>query len=154
MTYDVNRTDENDPWVTINLNLNDYDISPWLTADGTFGLWLGIGYGTSIMMSADMTMCFYNFTNTTNDQFICRDGFISSDRSRLFNETNNIESNATLLSNFDFETNTANFSVSFVRPYNGTDFPAVVTEDDYNMDYNLTNTIIPIIWAFGDIVSG
>ncbi len=62
MTYDVDRSNPDNPKLTINVNLINYDISPWVAVDGSYGLWLGIGYGTSVMVGADLTMCFYNYT--------------------------------------------------------------------------------------------
>ncbi len=66
------------PQVRFTLRMKDYDISSWTTTQGTFGIWLGIGFGSQIMDGADIIHCQLQFSNsTTNDIFVCNDRYSS-----------------------------------------------------------------------------
>jgi hypothetical protein len=66
------------PQVRFTLRMKDYDISSWTTTQGTFGIWLGIGFGSQIMDGADIIHCQIQFSNsTTNDIFVCNDRYSS-----------------------------------------------------------------------------
>jgi hypothetical protein len=47
------------------LRLKDYDISSWTSTQGNFGIWLGIGFGKTVMDGSDIVHCQYAFSNNT-----------------------------------------------------------------------------------------
>jgi hypothetical protein len=53
----------------------------------------------------------------------------------------------TLIAEFNFETNLANFSVGFMRPF-------ITNENETGQDTNLTATQMNIIWAYGNFENG
>jgi hypothetical protein len=80
MTYQVlNETSQN-PALKVIMNISNVDISSWNTTDGSQGLWAGIGYNTEKISGSDFSLCYYNFTNSTNDRFNCTDGSFSDER--------------------------------------------------------------------------
>jgi hypothetical protein len=79
---------------------------------------------------SDFTVCEYIFTNSTTDQFVCKDALFENG-SFNFDENQNLTSNKTLQADFNFENGTANFAVNFVRPF--------LTEE-VGKDTNLTAT--------------
>ena len=112
------------------LIIKDYNISNWSANNS--GLWLGLGYGSQQIENSDVTICSYNFTNFTFESFICQDGKYENG-SFNFSENQNVTDVKTIIAEFNFETNTANFSVSFMRPF-------ITNENETGQDTNLTAT--------------
>ena len=109
-------------------------------------MWLGLGYGSQQIENSDVTICSYNFTNSTSDSFICQDGKYENSTFN-FTENQNVTDVITILAEFNFETNTANFSVGFMRPF-------ITNENQTGQDTNLTATQMNIIWAYGNVENG
>lgn len=112
------------------LIIKDYNISHWSANNS--GLWLGLGYGSQQIENSDVTICSYNFTNFTSDSFICQDGKYENGTFN-FSENQNVTDVKTIIAEFNFETNTANFSVGFMRPF-------ITNENETGQDTNLTAT--------------
>ena len=65
-------------WLRQTLKINNVDISTWKTANGNFGYWLGIGYGTTIMAGSDIYLCTFRYYGLTSDTFYCYDDFANA----------------------------------------------------------------------------
>ena len=57
------------------LKLTDFDYSSWTSTDGSFGHWLGIGFGSSQMSGADIVTCTFKYhgVDAVDDKFTCVD---------------------------------------------------------------------------------
>lgn len=126
------------------LIIKDFNISDW-TANNS-GLWLGLGYGSDMIENSDVTICSFNFTNSTTDTFICQDGKYENGAFN-FDENQNVTDVRTILAQFNFETNTSNFEVGFMRPF-------ITNENQTGQDTNLTATQMNIVWAYGSNENG
>ena len=63
------------------LRLDGVDISNW-TNSGQYGIWLGLGFGSSVMLNAPMIQCQLMYTgNPALDKFICNDRYGVTDKS-------------------------------------------------------------------------
>jgi len=61
--------------VRFTLRLEDVDITNWKT-QGQDGVWLGLGYGKTVMLDADITQCELRYTNNPKtDKFNCNDRY-------------------------------------------------------------------------------
>ena len=67
--------------VRFHLRLDGVDISNW-TNSGQNGIWLGLGFGSSVMLNTTMIQCQLMYTgNKAIDKFICNDRYGVTDKS-------------------------------------------------------------------------
>jgi hypothetical protein len=59
--------------LTVELFVTNWNRTSWALTNGSQGLWVGLGYGNTVM-NADVTFCSYTFYNLTTDTFVCKDG--------------------------------------------------------------------------------
>jgi hypothetical protein len=70
----VENESSQNPSLLVTLNLQNFNTSSWTVIDGSEGVWLGLGYNaTNEEQSPDFTLCYYNYTNSSSDQFTCKD---------------------------------------------------------------------------------
>ena len=136
------------PKVRFTLRMKDYDISSWTTTQGTYGIWLGIGFGSQIMDGADIVHCQYAFSNNSNvDKFVCNDRYSSIhslpplDKQRDTEDVNTVA----LIKRQDNGKFLATLEATFDRPCNTGD-----SEDEPL----IMGSMNELIWAFGPLSSG
>ena len=72
--FTVDARDPNNPNLLVTLSLVNVNIANWTTdSSGKLGIYMGIGYGATSMMNADIISCYYNFYNKSTDKFSCFD---------------------------------------------------------------------------------
>ena len=54
--------------------MKELDITSW-SVQGNNGLWMGIGFGSSIMSGSDISLCRIAYTNQSTDAFVCEDRY-------------------------------------------------------------------------------
>ena len=61
----------------MTLTIANVDYSGWSSADGTFGYWVGVGFGYKGMQNSDIVMCYYKYRgqSTADSRFYCYDRF-------------------------------------------------------------------------------
>ena len=75
--------------IRFTLTLEDVDITNWKT-QGQDGIWLGIGYGKSVMDGADIVQCEFKYTNNpTVDKFNCNDRYGVAKNAPIFDSIRN-----------------------------------------------------------------
>jgi hypothetical protein len=89
--------------VNYQLNLQSFDVSSWgVNGTGGYGMYLGLGLGSTDMDDAHLVLCRYQFTNAKTDAFYCNDA----------TSTHNVVSNST--SNNLYNVTTV-YPVNYVR---------------------------------------
>ena len=59
----------------VTLIKNNIDTTTWISTDGEYGYWLGIGYGYTGMSKSDITLCEFRYFGQPTDAFTCSDRF-------------------------------------------------------------------------------
>ena len=128
----------------MKLQISNLDYSAWATT-GQDGVWLGIGFGSTVMKGADFIICEFSFTGTSNiNNFRCTDR-IATSSSRPF--VDSVEDVTTLNTTrvYDEANKLATLSTTFSRKLNTL---------DTNQDFLLTNgQSLSAIWAWGAMSS-
>jgi len=103
--------------ITVTLSLSGYDAT-WITAtDGSQGVWLGIGWNSKLMPGTNVVVCYYNYTNTIADHFVCLDGKNNGYTGSVpYPDQSNISNVTTITNSISTSSGTSSFSVSFTRP--------------------------------------
>ena len=59
------------------MKITNVDYSGWSSTDGSFGYWLGVGFGQNQMAGSDIVMCVYRYRgqSTADSRFYCYDRF-------------------------------------------------------------------------------
>ena len=95
-------------------------VSSWGTnANGGFGFYIGLGFGTTEMANADMAFCYYNFTNKATDKFECYDEKTDANRIPIPDSSQDFYNVSTVVGvgvRTASSPATANFGVKFTRP--------------------------------------
>ena len=72
--YYVENVDTDAPNIVITQKMVGFDTSTWASAPlGTKGVWMGIGFGNTVMTNTDIVLCALPFTNQDTDSFDCKD---------------------------------------------------------------------------------
>lgn len=129
----------------VTLSIQGLDYSSW-SNQGQDGVWLGIGFGSQVMVGADMVMCQFTFSGeNAADVFICTDRYASAYAIPPLDTTKDVFDVETLKT-FNSVTKTCSLSATFKRKLN--------TLDTSGQDYKLRNgDTIDAIWAWGYIQS-
>jgi hypothetical protein len=63
-------------YVRFTFRYEDLDITSW-SSSGSNGIWMGIGFGKTVMNGSDIIMCQYSYYNDSSDAFVCTDRYAS-----------------------------------------------------------------------------
>ena len=110
-------------------------------------MYIGLGFGTSMMSNADMVFCYYNFTNKASDKFECYDQKTDANRVPSPDSTQDLYNVSTVVgvgARTTSSPTSANFGVKFTRP---------MRTNDTAGDYQLNSRVEDIIWSIGSAVA-
>ena len=101
----------------MTLKMTNVDYSGWSTTDGSFGYWLGVGFGQSEMSGSDIVMCVYRYRgqSTADSRFYCYDRFANQRSMPIDDNTANTVDIDTKVE-FDDVTKKATLTAIFERP--------------------------------------
>jgi hypothetical protein len=101
----------------MTLKITNVDYSGWSTTDGSFGYWLGVGFGQSQMSGSDIVMCVYRFRgqSTADSRFYCYDRF-ANQRSMPIDDARADTTDIETLVSFNERTKKASLTAIFERP--------------------------------------
>ena len=72
--YYIENVDTDAPNIVITQKIVGFNTSTWASAtSGTKGVWMGIGFGNTVMTNTDIVACVMPFTNKDTDAFLCYD---------------------------------------------------------------------------------
>jgi hypothetical protein len=130
------------------LRLKDYDISSWTSSQGSFGIWLGVGFGKTVMDGSDIVHCQYAFSNNSAvDKFVCNDRYASGYQLPPLDSVRNtadVNTNVVIKRQVDGKF-MATFEATFDRPVNTGD----IVQDKPILMSSMNN----LIWAFGQLTN-
>ena len=72
-TFTVDATNASNPNLIVTLKIINYNITSWTDTTGKLGLYMGVGFGTTSMASADIINCYYFYKNSASDKPVCYD---------------------------------------------------------------------------------
>ena len=111
------------------LRLQNVDISGWQTQDGSYGIWLGVGYGQQVMVGSDVTFCPFYYFGQPTDAFACVDSYAKINAQPLPDQFNNVV-NINSVSTYNTTTQTGYFEATFSKA-----LQADVNNQDFNMTF-------------------
>ncbi|TNV76007.1 hypothetical protein FGO68_gene1088 [Halteria grandinella] len=130
----------------MTLTLQNYDIASWTSTTGVNGIWLGVGFGQSVMADSDIILCSLRYYGTdADDQFICTDRY-ANDNARPEVDMDQNVTFVEMSKSYNTNLKRATFTVTFDRP--------LVANEDTSEDVDLENGYTyPAIWSFGRMSS-
>jgi len=74
MLYNLNEYNGLNSKLDVSLLLNNVNTSVWNMTDGSQGLYMGFIENGRDFPNSEFVMCLYNYTNSTDDAFVCKHG--------------------------------------------------------------------------------
>eukprot|EP00347_Sterkiella_histriomuscorum_P023987 403332698 len=149
MSYDFDDSlGSKDIMLNITLSLSNYDITQWgNNVNGQYGMYMGIGLGSSTMQNSDLILCTYVYRNRSDDKFNCYDQYTNNDRTRFNDTSNDIVNTFTISPSVSpLKLGKTNFTVKFQRKFR--------TSEAFPRDFQLASKIENITYAYGAISGG